>query len=71
MRKTKLRKRTIKKKRIHKRRTRRIRSLKRGGSITTSVAGSSDKIVVAGPMGVMSENAYRQSMEYHDLQGAE
>ena len=84
MRKTRSRKRTNKK-RIHKRRThrvrsvRRIRSMKRGGSITTPMVGSLEgedhkglgKIVIAGPMGVMSGKAYLQSMENLDQQGAE
>lgn len=84
MRKTRVRKRTNKK-RTHKRTTRNkrsirsIRSTKRGGSITTPMVGSLEgedhkglgKIVVAGPMGVMSGKAYLQSMENLDRQGAE
>ena len=81
MRKTRSRKRTNKK-RSHKRSTRstrRLRSMKRGGSITTPMVGSLEgedhkglgKIVIAGPMGVMSGKAYLQSMENLDQQGAE
>ena len=74
MRKTRSRKRT--KKRSHKRST---RSIRRGGSITTPMVGSLEgedhkglgKIVIAGPMGVMSGKAYLQSMENLDQQGAE
>ena len=83
MRKTRSRKRT--KKRSHKRSTRSkrskrsIRRVKRGGSITTPMVGSLEgedhkglgKIVIAGPMGVMSGKAYLQSMENLDQQGAE
>ncbi len=84
MRKTRSRKRTNKKrfyKRIVRRlrSVRRIRSMKRGGSITTPMVGSLEgedhkglgKIVIAGPMGVMSGKAYLQSMENLDRQGAE
>jgi len=84
MRKTRSRKRTNKK-HVHKRSTRSIRrvrslrSMKRGGSITTPMVGSLEgedhkglgKIVIAGPMGVMSGKAYLQSMENLDRQGAE
>ena len=81
MRKTRSRKRTNKK-RTHKRNVRRLRSLhsmRRGGSITTPMVGSLEgedhkglgKIVVAGPMGVMSGRAYLESMETLDRQGAE
>jgi hypothetical protein len=80
MRKTRVRKRTNKKQ--HTRRVRRLRSLhsmRRGGSITTPMVGSLEgedhkglgKIVIAGPMGVMSGKAYLQSMENLDRQGAE
>lgn len=80
MRKTRSRKRT--KKRSHKRSTRSKRSkrsIRRGGSITTPMVGSLEgedhkglgKIVIAGPMGVMSGKAYLQSMENLDQQGAE
>ena len=84
MRKTRSRKRTNKK-RFYKRSVRRlrsvrrIRSMKRGGSITTPMVGSLEgedhkglgKIVIAGPMGVMSGKSYLQSMENLDRQGAE
>ena len=84
MRKTRLRKRTNKK-RVHKRstrstrRVRHLRSMRRGGSITTPMVGSLEgedhkglgKIVIAGPMGVMSGKAYLQSMENLDQQGPE
>ena len=74
MRKTRSRKRT--KKRSHKRST---RSIRRGGSITTPMVGSLEgedhkglgKIVIAGPMGVMSGKAYKEAMENLDRQGAE
>ena len=82
MRKTRSRKRTNKKRSIrrvrstYKRSTRRIRH---GGSIITPMVGSLEgedhkglgKIVVAGPMGVMSGRAYLESMETLDRQGAE
>lgn len=86
MRKTKLRKRTNKthKKRTYKRSARRVRSVKhvrriRGGSITTPMVGSLEekdhkgqsKIVVAGPMGVMSESDYLQMVGDIDQQGQE
>jgi hypothetical protein len=53
--------------------------MRRGGSITTPMVGSLEgedhkglgKIVIAGPMGVMSGKAYLQSMENLDRQGAE
>jgi len=81
MRKTRVRKRTNKK-RSHKRPTRsmrRVRSMRRGGSITTPMVGSLEgedhkglgKIVVAGPMGVMSGKAYVQTMSDLDRDGAE
>jgi len=84
MRKTRVRKRTNKK-RSHKRptrsmrRVRRVHSMRRGGSITTPMVGKLEgeehkglgKIVVAGPMGVMSGKAYLQTMENIDQQGAE
>lgn len=78
MKKTRSRKR-INKKRSHKRTTRSKRSIRRGGSIMTPMVGTLDgrdhkglgKIVVAGPMGVMSGKAYQQSMENLDQQGAE
>jgi len=84
MRKTRVRKRTNKK-RSHKRptrsmrRVRRVRSMRRGGSITTPMVGSLEgedhkglgKIVVAGPMGVMSGKAYVQTMSDLDRDGAE
>ena len=81
MRKTRSRKRTNKK-RTHKRTTgskRSIQSTRRGGSITTPMVGTFDgithkglgKIVVAGPMGVMSGKAYKEAMENLDRQGAE
>lgn len=80
MRKTRSRKRT--KKRSYKRSKqiiRRLRSTRRGGSIMTPMVGTLDgrdhkglgKIVVAGPMGVMSGKDYMQSMENLDRQGAE
>ena len=83
MRKTRSRKRT--KKRSHKRSThskrtkRSIRSIRRGGSITTPMVGSLEgedhkglgKIVIAGPMGVMSGKAYLETMENLDRHGAE
>lgn len=77
MRKTRSRKRT--KKRSYKRTTRSKRSTRRGGSIMTPMVGTLDgrdhkglgKIVVAGPMGVMSGKDYMQSMENLDRQGAE
>lgn len=58
-----------------KQRTRRIK----GGSIATPMIGSLEgedhkglnKIVVAGPMGVMSGSAYVQAMSDLDQQGAE
>ena len=61
------------------RRLRSIHSMRRGGSITTPMVGSLEgedhkglgKIVIAGPMGVMSGKAYLQSMENLDRQGAE
>ena len=61
-----------------KRNTLRKRSIK-GGSITTPMIGSLEgeehkglnKIVVAGPMGVMSGSAYLQAMADLDQQGAE
>ena len=78
-------KKRVHKRYTHKRHTRsihRVRSLhsmRRGGSITTPMVGSLEgedhkglgKIVVAGPMGVMSGKAYLQSMENLDQQGAE
>jgi hypothetical protein len=84
MRKTRSRKRTNKK-RVYKRHThrvrsvRRLRSTKRGGSITTPMVGSLEgedhkglgKIVIAGPMGVMSGKAYLQTMSDLDRDGAE
>lgn len=78
MRKTRVRKRTNKK-RVHKRHTRRVRSTRRGGSIVTPMVGKLEgeehkglgKIVIAGPMGVMSGKAYLQTMENIDQQGAE
>ena len=78
MRKTRSRKRTNKK-RVHKRSTRSKRSTRRGGSITTPMVGSLEgedhkglgKIVVAGPMGVMSGRAYLQTMSDLDRDGAE
>jgi len=81
--KTRARKRTNKKRSTHRirrvRSVRRIRSTKRGGSITTPMVGSLEgevhkglgKIVIAGPMGVMSGKAYLQTMENIDQQGAE
>ena len=56
-----------------------MRSTRRGGSITTPMLGTLEgedhkglgKIVIAGPMGVMSGKAYLQSMENLDQQGAE
>ncbi len=83
MRKTRVRKRTNKKQ--HTRRVRRLRSLRslhsmrRGGSISTPMVGKLEgeehkglgKIVIAGPMGVMSGKAYLQTMENIDQQGAE
>ncbi len=86
MRKTRSRKRTNKKRSYkrstYKRSTRRIRyirGVRHGGSITTPMVGSLEgedhkglgKIVVAGPMGVMSGRAYLESMETLDRQGAE
>ena len=87
MRKTRSRKRTNKKRSYKRstRSSRRlrsihsIRSIRRGGSITTPMVGSLEgedhkglgKIVIAGPMGVMSGKAYLQSMENLDQQGAE
>ena len=82
MRKTRSRKRTNKKRTYGKRSTRsirRLRSTKRGGSITTPMVGSLEgedhkglgKIVIAGPLGVMSGKAYLQTMENLDRQGAE
>lgn len=89
MRKTRSRKRTNKK-RVHKRHThkrhirstrrvRHLRSMRRGGSITTPMVGSLEgedhkglgKIVIAGPMGVMSGKAYLQTMSDLDRDGAE
>lgn len=66
----------------HKKRiSRRVKQSKRvrGGSITTPMVGSLegedhkglDKIVVAGPMGVMSGTAYLQTMSKLDEQGQE
>lgn len=82
MRKTRLRKRTNK-----KRTTRRVRSARstrsirtrHGGSITTPMIGTLEgedhkglgKIVIAGPMGVMSGRAYVQAMNDLDRDGAE
>ena len=66
-----------------KRRTQRKRSNSKlrikGGSIATPMIGSLEgedhkglnKIVVAGPMGVMSGSAYVQAMSDLDQQGAE
>ena len=87
MRKTRSRKRTNKKRihKRSTRSSRRLRSIhsmrstRRGGSITTPMVGTLDgedhkglgKIVIAGPMGVMSGKAYLQSMENLDQQGAE
>jgi hypothetical protein len=77
MRKTRVRKRTNKKRTLRNRRTHRQRThrMKRGGSITTLLEGEDRKelgtIVVAGPMGVMSRNAYMQAMANLDQQGAE
>lgn len=78
MRKTRTRKRTNKK-RSHKRSIRSKRNRRHGGSLTTPMLGTFEgevhkglgKIVVAGPMGVMSGKAYQQSMENLDQQGAE
>ncbi len=78
MRKTKSRKNKTHKKRVYKRRTQRVKRV-RGGSITTPMIGSLEgrdhkglsKIVVAGPMGVMSGKAYLQAMSNLDQQGAE
>ena len=55
------------------------RKMHRGGSITTPMVGSLEgedhkglgKIVVAGPMGVMSGKAYLQSVRNQDDQGPE
>ena len=81
--KTRLRKRTNKKRTTRRvrsaRSTRSKRRTCRGGSITTPMVGSLEgedhkglgKIVVAGPMGVMSGKAYLQSIENLDRQGAE
>jgi len=84
MRKTRVRNRINKKRTLRNRRTHRIhrtrstRNIKRGGSITTPVVGTLEednkglgKIVVAGPMGVMSRNDYMQAMANLDQQGAE
>jgi hypothetical protein len=81
MRKTKLRKRTNKthKRRVYKRRVHRTCRVKRGGSIITPMVGSLEgedhkglgKIVVAGPMGVMSGTAYLQTVRDIDQQGPE
>lgn len=57
----------------------RSRFSKRGGSIATPMIGSLEgedhkgleKIVVAGPMGVMSGSTYLQTMENLDQQGSE
>lgn len=75
-------KRSTYKRSTYKRSTRRIRyirGVRHGGSITTPMVGSLEgedhkglgKIVVAGPMGVMSGRAYLESMETLDRQGAE
>ena len=74
-------KRITRRKQIKRSRTLRKRSSfsKRGGSITTPMIGSLEgkdhkglnKIVVAGPMGVMSGSAYLQAMADLDQQGAE
>jgi hypothetical protein len=53
--------------------------MRRGGSISTPMVGKLEgeehkglgKIVIAGPMGVMSGKAYLQTMENIDQQGAE
>lgn len=71
-------KRITRRKQSKRSRTLRKRS-KRGGSITTPMIGSLEgeehkglnKIVVAGPMGVMSGSAYLQAMADLDQQGAE
>ena len=61
------------------RRLRSVHSRRHGGSITTPMVGSLEgeahkglgKIVVAGPMGVMSGKAYLQTMNDLDRDGAE
>jgi len=71
-------KRITRRKQSKRSRTLRKRS-KRGGSITTPMIGSLEgeehkglnRIVVAGPMGVMSGSAYLQAMADLDQQGAE
>lgn len=79
MRKTRSRKRTNKKCTHRSRRTRRSRRVKRGGAIITPMVGSLEgeehkglnKIVIAGPMGVMSGSAYVKMMVNQDQQGPE
>ena len=83
MRKTRLRKITNKKRTTRRvrsaRSTRSKRRTCRGGSITTPMVGSLEgedhkglgKIVIAGPMGVMSGRAYVQAMNDLDRDGAE
>ena len=84
MRKTRVRKqkskRHTRKKHAHKRHVfRRTGRYLKGGVSTIPMVGSLEgedhkglgKIVVAGPMGVMSGNAYVQTMSDIDLQGPE
>ena len=79
MRKIRSRKQTNKKRAHRSRCTRRCRRVKRGGAIITPMIGSLEgeehkglnKIVVAGPMGVMSGSAYVKMMVNQDQQGPE